>query len=102
MQLRIEEHISNGKHLFFVASGKGSTYKAHGVATNAKDVGAWDDFTFYAFKYDENGNQLWEYKYGTSYTHTEPYAALVDAHDNIFLIGFASKNHDNDFYVIKS
>jgi len=36
MQLRIEEHISNGKHLFFVASGKGSTYKAHGVATNAK------------------------------------------------------------------
>ena len=36
MQLRIEEHISNGKNLFFVASGKGSTYKAHGVVTNAK------------------------------------------------------------------
>lgn len=72
-----------------------------GVATNAKDVSAWDDFTFYAFKYDENGNQLWEYKYGTSYTHTEPYAVLVDVHDNIFLIGFASRNHDNDFFVIK-
>lgn len=36
MQLRIEEHMSNGKPLFFVASGKGSTYKAYGVATNAQ------------------------------------------------------------------
>jgi hypothetical protein len=72
-----------------------------GVATNAKDTRAWDDYTFYAFKYDENGKQLWEKKYGTSYDSSEPFSVLVDSSGNIFLIGFASNNHDYDFYVIK-
>lgn len=72
-----------------------------GVATNAKDERAWDDYTFYAFKYDENGNVLWQNKYGTSYDRSEPFSVAVDSKDNIFLIGFASNNHDNDFYVVK-
>ena len=36
MKLRIEQHVSNGKTLFFIISGKASTYKSHGVATNSQ------------------------------------------------------------------
>lgn len=73
-----------------------------GVATNAKDERAWDDYTFYAFKYDQKGKVLWQYKYGVAYDRAEPYSIVVDSKDNIFFIGFASKNHNYDFYVVKT
>lgn len=70
-------------------------FSSNGV--NHKGRGA---YTYFTFKYDKNGKELWNQKWGKPH-YSESYGVAVDSKDNIIITGFVIRNNSYDFYTLK-
>jgi len=73
-----------------------------GFSSNGAEHRGRRDYTYYTFKYDKNGNKLWDRKWGTGIPYTEAFGVAVDSKDNVVVTGFVMSGPDYSIYTVKA